>query len=467
MSLFKAAVFGGLWTAFIGYGFFTINIIINLLLARILAPEDFGVFALALSIVELLFIIGGLGISLACINLHSEEPEVFDTGFTLSAIIAGCIFFLTVLFALALQTHYDNQVVAIILTMSAFKCLIMVTTIPLAVIEVEHRFKTSAIIMGLGRPLGNLGALALAYSGFGVWSLLCREALAMAIMAALSLAASSYRPRFVFNRATAARIIRYSWAIFFQRMTDTVFMRLPVFLLSSLGGSSLGGFYERSLYISTMLNSIMAQIYGKVGFTIFSKAKNAPEKVLSGLEWNFFFITRLSFGVGLLVALFPETILVAVMGEQWRDGAALFRGFSIFIALFPIVEVLKVGLMALGVTVPVTLARVAAILCTVAGVVIGMQTGFWPAVSWSMSAGMALMVIWLIFDGRAYGRRLKVLEPAATPLALSVALALAVFALGLAGGLTELVLTALVWTGLCGLLGFNKVLEFYRLIKAR
>lgn len=465
MSLLRTAVHGGLWTAGIRYGFFIINFVANLWLARLLTPKHFGIFALAMSTTELLFILAGFGIAMACINLH-DEPDAFDTGMTLTAALAAGIFGLSLAVAFVIQRFYDGQIVLFMIVLCGMKSVFMLSTIYVAFLDVRHEFKTAAFIMGVGRPVAILVAVAMAYAGLEAWSLLGREILAMCLTIALAIALSPYRMRLRFNADVARRIWRFSVGVFFLRMTDTLYMRLPNVLLGSLAGLTVLGLYERSMYLSTMTNSILGQIYGKVGFTIFSKVKDQPDKIAHGLDWNVFFMSRVSFAVGASVFLFPELLLVGLLGQQWSEGWALFQGFSIMIALFPLIEVIKVGVMALGNTWLVTVSRFAAIGVTLFGVGIGWQTGRWEAAPWAMSVGALAMLTMLVTGGRRHGLHLEVVPAVVLPVLLSAVLVLAVEAVGWRETVPGLVVMLTAWGAVVLAVDGAKMLRFYLKVRA-
>jgi PST family polysaccharide transporter len=466
MSLLQTAVHGGLWTAGIRYGFFFVNFLANLWLARLLTPEHFGTFALALSAVELLFILASFGIALACINLH-DEAEVFDTAMTLSVGLAMAIFGLSLGAAAIAGQVWGPEIAQFVLVLSAMKSLFLLTTVPLAYLEVQHRFKTAAFITGLGRPMGILVAVALAHAGLGATSLLVREVLAIGLTAVLAVGLSPYRMRLGWDPDLARRIWAFSCGIFFMRMTDTLYHRLPNLVLGGLAGTNVLGLFERSLYLSTMTNTILAQVYGKVGFAIFSKVKDQPEKIAYGLIWNIFFASRVSFLVALVVLLFPQTLLVSALGSQWGSATEIFRGFAAMIAMLPVLAAIKHGLMAVGGTALVTWSRLAAIAVTLAGLGLGWALERWEMVSWAMSTGAVLSVVMLVLSARRYRLQLSLALPLALPLALSLGLGGAAVALGLSETGVGLVGVLSVWIGVVVIVDYGRMRDFYRLVRPK
>ncbi|KXB09560.1 hypothetical protein AKJ60_00095 [candidate division MSBL1 archaeon SCGC-AAA385M11] len=393
MSLAKSAIRGGLWVAGIRYVSFIINFVGNIWLARLLVPADFGVFALAMSISEILFMIGGFGLAQACIQLQ-DQPKVFDTGLVFAWALTALLSIIGLISAWIAKDIYAQDVAIFLAVLCLIKSLQFSGSVYLAYLEKEFAFRKSAFISGFGRSIAICLAIVLAIWGFGKWSLLLREVMAIGFVFLGSLVFSPFRFGFSFDKSTAQKIWRFSFGMFFMRMSEVLFNRAPNFLLGSLAGPATLGLFERSLYVSNLPNTMLSQFYGKVGFAVFSKVKNQPDKIAYGLEWNLFWVSRITFFAGGLVLIFPEFILTSLLGEKWSEAASFFQGFSFFIAILPLFSILKQGLLASGAITAVTFSRVFSILVVVGAVYSSWVMGdIWELLPWSMSAGAFLGLI--------------------------------------------------------------------------
>jgi len=293
--------------ACIRYTFFFVQFAGNLWLARILVPEDFGLFALAMSISEIIFMLGGFGFARACIQLQNE-PDIFDTGLILTGIVAVGLTGIGLTAAYVSHYAFSDNVAVFLAVLSVMKLLQMPSALYLAYLEKDFSFRRSALIPGVSRSIGMVVAIALAMSGWGMWCLLIREVTALGLVFLGSVLLSPYKFNFSFNRISAGKIIRFSFGIFFVRMSEVMFGRVPNLLMGSFAGITVLGYFERSLYVPRLVNVMLSQLYGKVGFAVYSKVKDQPERIGRGLELSLFWLSRIVFLPAVFVFLYPRFI---------------------------------------------------------------------------------------------------------------------------------------------------------------
>ena len=148
MSITKKAVRGGIWTALIQYTVFGLTFLGNLWLMRLLSVEDFGIFALAVSAVEIIFILNALGINHACIQLQ-DEPGVFYTGYIISWLLAGVLIIIGIIsvFTIKYFALYSDTIINIIIIMIPCIALQIPASIHLAGIDKDLHFLRSAQVI--------------------------------------------------------------------------------------------------------------------------------------------------------------------------------------------------------------------------------------------------------------------------------------------------------------------------------
>ncbi|MCF7870426.1 MAG: oligosaccharide flippase family protein [Candidatus Omnitrophica bacterium] len=390
MSITKRALRGAFWTAIVKYFGFFITFIGNLWLARLLVPEDFGIMALALSVVEIIFIVSGLGIAQACIHLQ-REPDVFDTGHLIAwgISIGLSVIAITATIILQKMSLYSSTVIIFIFCIAVVKILSIPTTIYLASLDRDLFFRRGAFISIIGPVFGILIALFLAINGRGVWSLLWKQIVTITLAFLTAFYFSSHVFRLNFNKSTAVKIIKYSINMFLQRLAQILNNRLPNIILGAMGGTGILGFYERSKYLAQLQNSAVNPFFGKIAFATYSKVKNNKVKVSRGLELNLFWILRIGVLTGILVLFFPKLIIATVLGSQWAEASEYLRGLSGFIIANSFLGPLSSALFAAGIIFPITLSRIIATCIVLVGLFTAWYLGDkWFLVSWFFSLGM-------------------------------------------------------------------------------
>jgi teichuronic acid exporter len=409
LSLTRAAIKGSAWTAVIQYGVFIFTFIGNLFLVRLLVPDDYGVFALALSILEFVFILGGLGINHACI-FYSDEPDVLNTAQFLAWTLA---FFLSVLglivgFVLQKLGLYSETVINFILILTPVQALLVPTSVFIASLDKDLNFRRSAVVSSVGPIVGISMALLIAMYDGGVYSLLYKQVFTVVIGFFMASYFSHYKFSLSFNKITAKKIWKYSVKMFFQRMTETLAGRIPNILIGTVGGSNVLGLIERSKYIAQLQNSMLTPFFGKVAFATYSRVKDDKDKISFGLHLNLYWGVRISIFFGVIAFLFPELIIETILGESWLGAAEYLKGFSIYIVFISLFSPMNFALMALGNIFPLVISNVIQIVFVMLGIALAWYTdSSWDVIPWVISVGMLIGTIMLGVVLRRTGLKLQ------------------------------------------------------------
>jgi O-antigen/teichoic acid export membrane protein len=419
MSIARKAISGGLWMTGINYTSFAINLLGQLVLARLLFPEDFGIFSMALATSELLFFVMDFSFSMACIQLQ-DEKDVFDTGIVICLLTSLIIIVLAGALSFGASFFYSRKIVLFVFVLCMIRIFSLPASIYSAYMEKNLLFRRNALIIGSTRSSAVVIAIGLAALGFGVWSLLLREILATGSLFIGMLIFSPYSFTWKFNKSAAIKIWKFGYRLLFLNMIEKVFMRLPIVLSGLFVGTVFVGLFERSLYLAGLPNTALAQISAKVAFPVYSKFKNNKEKIAEGVFWNLTIIFSLLSPVALLVFLFPESIITILLGDKWAQAAPLFQGFSLFLLIAPVFAVLKYALLATGNIIDVAVGR----LICVTFVVTWIATSFysrnqWIYVPWAMSSGLLVSVFWLSWRVRLIDIQIPWLNIISFPVLLS------------------------------------------------
>lgn len=468
VSLFKRAFTGGMWMAGINYVTFALMFAGQILLVRLLVPEDFGIFALALSISEMIFIFGGFSISMSCIALQ-EEPDVLDTGMFLSFILAVIMAVLSIAVSMLANFYYSKQTVVFLLILCLIKIFQLPTSIYSASLEKDFLFKRNSLITSIAKSSGLIIALALALIGFGAWSLLAREVLMIVFLFVGMISFSNYKFSFRFNQVTAVKIWRYSYRMFFMRMGEVAFHRLPSFIIGTLSGVNILGLYDRSIYLARLPNAMLAPFTSNVSFSLYSKVKDDHKKISEGLYWSLLFILRITFPIGLLTLFFPETIIKTLFGMYWVEAAPFIRGFSLFLIFIPLFEVLRHFLLAKGFIKETTTAYILSIVFLIIGIIVCYYLDKWFLVSWFISIGIIVSFVWLAWNVQKIGIKIAWLKITGVPVILSIGifyLALHLNSINI-DQLLSIVIILLVWLVSVVAFEYKLIFTFYDRVRMR
>jgi len=372
MSLAKKALSGTLWTSGISYIGFAITFCIQLILVRLLVPEDFGLFALGLSMSEIIFLFFSFSFSMAVIQIQ-EADDLFDTAFYL-AIFAGIIIVLIGgSMSLVLSSYYPERVIMIFAILCALSPIQGCALLYGAAMEKELQFKKVAFAGSIASNVSAVGTVVLAYAGFGVWSLVGKEIMKVVLLFFSGRWMSSYRFTGKFNRDTAKKLLSFGFKMVFSRGLDVLYFRAPQFFIGTFAGTSMLGFFSQTYYIACVPHVVLLPATYKVAYPIYSKLQQNKDKMSEAFYITNYFIIRLVMPLMLILFLYPKDVLGVLYGDQWIEASPMLRYFAVYAAFLPLFWNAKTFAYGLGKLIEVSKAYIVKIVLIAIGLLIALS----------------------------------------------------------------------------------------------
>jgi len=314
-----------------------LNLAIQLLIARMLGPEAFGLYAFVFAISGFASIIGAFSLGLALIQSREESQSLYDTGF---AITFG-LGLLTLLASLAvapfLWIFRTPQAAWFLLVMALGRMAVMLSGIPYARLERTLRYGPLALITLIVRNVPNLIALWMVWSGFGVWSLPIRDLLASVLELLLKTAVAGYRFRGQVSRESGRKLMSFSRPMFLMRSMDITFQWTDrVAVGAFLGNAATGVYHQARLLSETGL--IATRPFFPMAFNLYSRVQDDAARLARSFSIVNYFMARLLCAGAVVLLVFPGETVQLLLGPEWIETATLLRWLALYTALIPILS---------------------------------------------------------------------------------------------------------------------------------
>ena len=265
-SIQRVAVQGVLWTAMGTVSRQVLQIVTSIILARLLAPDAFGLVAMALVVTELAQIVIDFGFGLAVVQSREATQETLSSCFWLSAGTA-----LVIGVALTALSHpvaglYKEPRIAAIMPFFAFNLLLSsALAVPQALLQRRMQFATLAAVLSCASFVGSAVTVGLAWSGFGIWALVTQPLAGTGALLVLLFATARWCPRAEFSWSAVRAVMRFSGGLFGSRLLNYLNRNGDNFLIGRFLGSAALGYYN-------LAYTIMLYPLGQVSGTILKVA---------------------------------------------------------------------------------------------------------------------------------------------------------------------------------------------------
>jgi PST family polysaccharide transporter len=349
MSPSKKTVTGVGWVASAVY----INAVIsfggNIFLVRLLVPEDFGIYALAVSFLSLLFVISGFGSQESIIQCRAETiQDLIPTAFWMTVGLGFGLAVAGSLLGLLLINSYGETVGVLIVLLSWLSLAGMISGVYGAILRRELIYKPIALTQTIG-TLTSFGlALLAAHSNWGIWSLFVRQATQTVLELVGFARASGYRLELKFDWQTARWIWDFGWKVMGNRIGEVLFERMDKLVIGNFLGTAALGQYSIAYRLALIGHQFGYGVIHAVVYSTFARVQKELHSLYLLLEKLTYWLFRLVLLFGLLAWFCGSGLVVFIYGPQWQLAGSILQNMTVLLIVLPLETSLRVFLIGSG-----------------------------------------------------------------------------------------------------------------------
>ncbi len=257
-----------------------VSFIVQLVLARILMPEEFGTIAIVNVFISLgnVFITNGLGTSL--IQKKDADELDFSTVFFFNIILSIGLYALLFVFTPLIARLYNNLELVWVIRVLGLQLLISgVKTVQQAFVARKLRFRLFFWATFIGTVISGFVGIGLAYSGAGVWALVAQHLTNSTIDMIMLFVMVKWRPQLVFSKQRLKPLFNYGWKLLASALIDTIYNDIRTLIIGLKYSKDDLAYYNRGKQFPDLVSdNVMASIES-VLFPVMSKVQESKEEV--------------------------------------------------------------------------------------------------------------------------------------------------------------------------------------------
>ncbi len=318
---------------------FVLNLGSMVVLARLLLPEDFGLFAMVAYITNFLLLFNDLGLSMATIQRREITHRQVSALFWINLVVTLLLFAINAALAPAIVAFYSEpRLFWVAIGLGAPILLGGLTLQHQALLKRRMQFGTLTLIELASHVAAAVVGIGTAFAGQGYWSLLWMRVGGAAVHTLLVYTICPWRPGLHFWDPEAGAMVRFGGNLtgfnllnYFARNADYV-------LIGRVHGTATLGFYEKAYQLLLQPLTQLAGPMGNVAVPALSRLQNDPERyrryyrrAIQGLVLA---------GMPLVAFCFAsaENLIPLALGPGWDPAVRLFQLLSpaAFISTFSV-----------------------------------------------------------------------------------------------------------------------------------
>jgi teichuronic acid exporter len=345
----RRAIGAVLWSAADGFTRQGLLFVVSIVLARILGPRDFGLIALVAMFTGIGAALLDGGFSAALIQRQDADRVDESTVFWFNAAIGTVVALAIWALGPAVAAFYRQPVLAPLMSLMAINVFVAsLGAIHATLLAKELGFRQIMKVGTAANVVAGAVAIAMAWRGYGVWSLACQAIATSAVSTALYWYVHRWRPLPVFSTASARKLFGFGGYHFASTMIDIIYSRLYTLLLGRFYSVRELGLYNNADNTKQMPCGFFTGILMRAAFPMFSAAANDQPVLGRGVQVAVRCTMLLNVPVMIGMATVAEPLVLVLFGRDWLPMVPVLRVLCLVGVLWPLQVINIQALMAQG-----------------------------------------------------------------------------------------------------------------------
>lgn len=314
-----------------------VTFIVSIVLARILAPEDYGQIALITVFTTIMQVFVDSGLGTALIQKKDANDLDFSSVFYFNFVI--CLVLYVVMFVAApfIAGFYgDSSLTPIIRVISLTIIISGVKGIQQSYVSRNMLFKRFFYSTLGGTIFSAFLGIALAYTGFGVWAIVAQQLSNTAIDTLILWLTVKWRPKRMFSWRRLKGLLSFGWKMLASSLLDTVYNNVRSLIIGKMYSSSDLAYYDQGKKFPNVIVTNINTSIDSVLLPTMASAQDDADRVKSmtrrAIKTSTYIMAPLMMGL----AFCAEPIVGLVLTDKWLPCVPFLRIFCITYMFYPI-----------------------------------------------------------------------------------------------------------------------------------
>lgn len=315
----------------------SIQLVVQIVMARILTPKEFGALAIMLVFINIGNVIVTSGLSTALVQTEEVDDSDFSTVFWMSLGASAILFTALFVAAPTLSTFYGMP--TIVSPLRVLGLLFLITafnSVQVAIVQREMQFRKVFNATIVSVLVSGVIGIAVALAGAGLWALILQQLVYQVTNCFVLGLQVRWAPSFVFESAKAWKLFSYGWKLLVSGLLDQGYQSLSDLIIgkqfsaSSLGLVSQGKKYPQA--VGGMLDGAIQPVMLSAVSRVQTDASQVKRLVRRALKTSTFLIVPSM----TLFAVAAKSIVGLLLGEKWIPCVPFLQMYCFIYALLPI-----------------------------------------------------------------------------------------------------------------------------------
>lgn len=310
---------------------YSVTFIVSIIIARILAPEDYGSIAIIMVFITLANIFVQNGFSAALIQKKNADNLDF------SSIFYFILAFSTVLYAILfvispyVASYYNSDVLCPALRVLGLRLIIgTVNTVQQAVIAKRMIFRKNFFSTLGGNVVSGILGLVAAYEGLGLWALIIQNLSHLVVTTIILWYTVKWRPILAFSWKRLKGLLNFGWKLMASALAGAIYDDLRTLIIGKVYSKSDLAYYSRGQQFPQLIMNNVNNAVSSVTFPVLSEKQDNKDDLANSNRRLIQIMSGVISPLLVGLAIVAEPLVHIILTDKWLPCVPFLRVCCIF-----------------------------------------------------------------------------------------------------------------------------------------
>ncbi len=314
-----------------------VQFVVQIILARLLLPEDYGTLALVTVFTLVANVFVQSGFHSAIIQQQDTDAVDYSSVFIFSMTVAGLLYTVLYFSAPWISRYFDDPLLVPVLRVITLTLFLgALRSVQSAIIARRMEFKKFFYGTVGATVVSGVAGIAAAYAGWGVWALVLQQLVSGVMLSVILWRLIEWRPRLLFSWNRLMRLLSFGWKLLASSLLNTIYMEMRTLFIGKIYTAETLGFFNRGRQFPQLIVGNIDGSIQAVMFPALSSYQHDVPRMRSLMRRAIVTSSFLVFPLMAGLAVTADPLVRVLLTERWLPAVPFLQIFCATYALQPI-----------------------------------------------------------------------------------------------------------------------------------
>lgn len=317
-----------------------ISLIVSIVLARILLPDDYGIISMVTVFTVFADVLVTSGLPTALIQKKDIDETDFSTVFYANCLVGIVLYFVLFFSSNLISEYFKMPELSAVLKVLGIKVIISsINSVQFAYLSRKMLFRKYFSATFSGTICSGVIGIIMAKNGAGVWALVVQQLVSACVCVIVLFVIVKWHPRKLFSWKKLKVLFAFGWKILFEGISETFTVQVRNLLIGKVYTSNDLAFYTKAQQFPNLLVSNVSSSVSSVLFPVMSSVQENEEQVKQLMRKAVVLTSYIMFPLATGLALVATPFVEVVLTDKWIECVP-------YLQIFCFTQVTTVGMIA-------------------------------------------------------------------------------------------------------------------------